>query len=134
MSNPIDTNNTNTSNLVNTNNDDTSNEQTEQIEYYRRLVLTFIEKNKHDLLKIYLQHKETASDEDKLAVLGVQLFFEDEPIPKIDVAYLPLQILSQELINIVNERIQVNNEHIIYFLMITPCEQQILELDIRTLQ
>ena len=31
------------------------------------------------------------------------------------------------------ERMEINNEHIIYFLMITPCEEQILEIDARDL-
>ena len=51
----------------------------------------------------------------------------------MDVAYLPVRVLDEDIRNMVLERIKENDNHIIYFLMITPHEEQILELDIRSL-
>ena len=51
----------------------------------------------------------------------------------IDVAYIPLNILPEELATSVNDLKNINSENIIYFLLITPFEEKIVELDIRTL-
>jgi hypothetical protein len=131
MSDP-NTNNINTTNTV----DNQYNEQfIKQLETYRNMVMSFINTNKADLLKIYMQHRNTANDDnddqDKLAVLGIQLVMSDKP--SIDIAYLPIHILETEIQKKLHERIEINNDNIIYFLMITPCEEQILEIDARDL-
>lgn len=128
MSDP-NTNNTNNINTV----DNQYNEQfIKQLETYRNMVMSFINTNKADLLKIYMQHRNTANDDnEKLAVLGIQLVMSDKP--SIDIAYLPVHILEPEIQKKLHERIEINNDNIIYFLMITPCEEQILEIDARDL-
>ena len=103
-----------------------------QLEKYRKMVVSFITHNKADLLKIYMQHRNNAIVEsDKIAVLGIQLIIDEKP--SIDIAYLPVHVLEPEIQKKIHERMEINNEHIIYFLMITPCEEQILEMDIRDL-
>jgi len=104
----------------------------EQIMHYRNVALTFINKNKQELVQIYLQHIKTAPVEDRDGVLGINL---NEIIEKnnIDVAFIPARILPIELVNKILARQKENNENIIYFLLITPLEEQILEVDIRSL-
>ncbi len=100
----------------------------EQINKYRNLALGFIQNNKIDLARIYLRHKQTDGD----GVLGVNLE-EVEEKQNIDVSYIPMNILPEAYVAIVNERKGANNENIIYILLITPAEEKILEMDIRTL-
>ena len=104
----------------------------EQIIHYRNVALTFINKNKQDLVQIYLQHIKTAPIEDREGVLGINLNEINEK-NNIDVAFIPARILPIELANKILERQKENNENIIYFLLITPLEEQILEVDIRSL-
>lgn len=104
----------------------------EQIIHYRNVAITFINKNKQELVQIYIQHIKTAPIEDKEGVLGINLG-EIEEKHNIDVAFIPVKVLPVELVNKIRERQKVNNENIIYFLLITPLEEQILEVDIRSL-
>ena len=104
----------------------------EQIIHYRNVAITFINKNKQELVQIYIQHIKTAPIEDKEGVLGINLG-EIEEKHNIDVAFIPVKVLPVELVNKILERKKVNNENIIYFLLITPLEEQILEVDIRSL-
>lgn len=104
----------------------------EQIIHYRNVALTFINKNKQDLVQIYLQHIKTAPIEDREGVLGINLNEINEK-NNVDVAFIPARILPIELANKILERQKENNENIIYFLLITPLEEQILEVDIRSL-
>ena len=104
----------------------------EQIIHYRNVAITFINKNKQELVQIYIQHIKTAPIEDKEGVLGINLG-EIEEKHNIDVAFIPVKVLPVELVNKILERQKVNNENIIYFLLITPLEEQILEVDIRSL-
>ena len=99
----------------------------QNIELYRGTAIRFIENNASDLMQLYLEHRKTIE-----GVLGINLI-DIETTKKIDVAYIPLNILPEELLKSVNERKEVNNENIIYFLLITPFEEKIIELDIRTL-
>ena len=99
---------------------------------YRNMIVSFINTNKADLLKIYMQHRNNAQDDlEKIAILGIQLIIDDKPT--IDIAYLPVHILETEISKKIYEQMAKNNEHIIYFLMITPCEEQILKIDVRDL-
>ena len=104
----------------------------EQIIHYRNVALTFINKNKQDLVQIYLQHIKTSSIEDREGVLGINLT-EIKEKNNIDVAFIPARILPIELVNKILARQKENDENIIYFLLITPLEEQILEVDIRSL-
>lgn len=99
----------------------------QQIEMYRGTAIKFIEKNASDLAQIYLTNRKTEE-----GVLGINLT-DIETTNHIDVAYIPLHILPEELLKSINERKTENNENIIYFLLITPFEEKIIELDIRTL-
>ena len=99
----------------------------QQIELYRGTAIRFIEKNAKDLSQIYLTHRKTED-----GVLGINLT-DIDTTNNIDVAYLPLNILPAELDKIINDLKDINSENIIYFLLITPYEEKIVELDIRTL-
>ena len=99
----------------------------QQIKLYRGTAIRFIEKNAKDLSKIYLTHRKTED-----GVLGINLSVIDTT-NNIDVAYIPLNILPEELATSVNDLKNINSENIIYFLLITPFEEKIVELDIRTL-
>lgn len=104
----------------------------QNIQKYRNITITFINQHKKDLVSIFLQHSKDASDEDRIGVLGINLLGFDET-GKLDVAYLPIHALGEDSKNKILERIKENDIHIIYFLMITPLEEQIIELDIRVL-
>jgi hypothetical protein len=99
----------------------------QQIESYRETSIRFIENNGSELMQLYLTHRKNEE-----GVLGINLI-DIETTQKIDVAYIPLTILPEELVKSINERKEENNENIIYFLLITPFEEKIIELDIRTL-
>ena len=99
----------------------------QQVELYRGTAIRFIENNAQDLVRIYLENRKNEE-----GLLGINLA-DIETTKNIEVAYIPLHILPEELLKSVNERKEVNNENIIYFLLITPFEEKIIELDIRTL-
>ena len=106
---------------------------TEQdLQKYRNIAITFINQHKKELVSIFLQHSREATDEDRIGVLGINLLGFDDT-GKIDVAYLPIRILGDATRNRIQDRIKENDIHIIYFLMLTPLEEQIMELDIRDL-
>jgi hypothetical protein len=101
---------------------------------YRNTAITFIGNNKKELASIYLQHSNATDvpDEDRCGVLGINLV-EIEEKNNVDVAFIPTKLLHIELVNQINERKKENDENIIYFLLLTPVEEKILEIDIRTL-
>ena len=105
-----------------------------KITHYRNVAISFINAHKKDLVSIYLQHAKSPSiaEEERNGVLGINMI-EMEERQNIDVAFLPLKILPIELVNTILEKQKENNEHIIYFLMISPIEEKLLEIDIRTL-
>ena len=107
-------------------------EMIKKIAHYRNVALSFINAHKKDLVSIYLQHIKNAPEEDKLGVLGINMVDMEER-QNIDVAFLPMRILHTELVNNILERQKENNENIIYFLMINPIEEKLIEIDIRTL-
>jgi hypothetical protein len=104
----------------------------ELIQKYRNLTIGFINQNKQNLITIFLQHSREASDEDRIGVLGIN-FLDFDKTSKVDVAYLPVRILEEDTRTQILERINVNGNQVIYFLMITPVEDKILEIDIRDL-
>lgn len=109
-------------------------EMIDKISYYRNVALGFIDAHKKDLVSIYMKHTKNNDipEEERNGVLGINLL-EIEERKNIDVALLPLKILPLELTNTILERQQINNEHIIYILIITPLEEKLIEIDIRTL-
>ncbi len=104
----------------------------QDLQKYRNITITFINQHKKELVSIFLQHSKEASDEDRIGVLGINLLDFNET-GKIDVAYLPVRVLGDDTRNRILERIKENDIHVIYFLMLTPLEEQIIELDIRDL-
>jgi hypothetical protein len=99
---------------------------------YRNLAVAFINQHKKDLASIFLQHSREAIDEDRIGVLGINLVNFDST-GKVDVAYLPVRILEPILAQQIHDRIKENEIQIIYFLMSTLFEDQLVEIDIRTL-
>lgn len=110
----------------------TPEQHAELVQKYCNLTIGFINQNKKNLIAIFLQHSREASDEDRIGVLGIN-FLEFDKTSKVDVAYLPVRILEEAIREQVLSRINENNKEIIYFLMITPVEDKILEIDIRDL-
>jgi len=100
----------------------------EQILKYRNMAVKFIETNKTNLINIYLQHYKT----DGLGILLIN-FPEVELKSNVDVSYINNKILDADIIEKINECKIHNDDNIIYFFLITPVEEKIIEIDIRTL-
>ena len=96
----------------------------EDINKYRQMALQFINYNKQNLISIYLKHSN--------GILIIN-FNEFDKTNKIDVSFISIKLLSDELLAEINKCKENNNENIIYFLLITPYEDKIIEIDIRTL-
>ena len=105
----------------------------EDINKYRQISLKFIELNKSNLINIYLKHLNGTEENEGEGVLFINLN-EYEKNNKIDVSFVVLKILSDELIKKLDECKEKNDEHIIYFILITPYEEKIIEIDSRTLK
>ena len=105
----------------------------EDIHKYRQISLKFIELNKSNLINIYLKHLNGTEENEGEGVLFINLN-EYEKNQKIDVSFVILKILSDDLIKKLDECKEKNNEHIIYFILITPYEEKIIEIDSRTLK
>jgi hypothetical protein len=105
----------------------------EDINKYRQISLKFIELNKSNLINIYLKHLNGTEENEGEGVLFINLN-EYEKNKKIDVSFFVLNILSDELIKKLDECKEKNDEHIIYFILITPYEEKIIEIDSRTLK
>ena len=100
----------------------------EQIQKYRDIAVKFINNNKTNLIRIYMQHFTT----DGNGILLINLF-EIEIKKNVDVSFIKNVILDNDLLEKINERKTHNDENIIYFLLVTPAEEKIIEIDIRTL-
>jgi hypothetical protein len=100
----------------------------EQILKYRNMAVKFIETNKTNLINIYLQHYKT----DGAGILLIN-FPEVELKSNVDVSYINNEILDADILEKINERKIHNDDNIIYFFLITPVEEKIIEIDIRTL-
>ena len=105
----------------------------EDINKYRQISLKFIELNKSNLINIYLKHLNGTEENEGEGVLFINLN-EYEKTQKIDVSFVVLNILSDELIKKLDECKEKNDEYIIYFILITPYEEKIIEIDSRTLK
>ena len=105
----------------------------EDINKYRQISLKFIELNKSNLINIYLKHLNGTEENEGEGVLFINLN-EYEKNKKIDVSFVVLNILSDELIKKLDECKEKNDEYIIYFILITPYEEKIIEIDSRTLK
>ena len=107
----------------------------EQIEKYREMTVKFIENNRIELFRIYLQHSKLSNNVDNVDNSGILVinFFEVESKNKVDVSYVPMNILDIDIVEKINERKENNDENIIYIFLITPYEEKIIEIDIRTL-
>jgi len=102
----------------------------DKVDKYRSLSLKFIDTNKIDLIRIYMQHSKVDGD----GVLGINFEEVDGEFKgNVDVSYIPFTILPLVLVDKVKERKLENNDNIIYILLITPVEETIIEIDIRTL-
>jgi len=104
----------------------------EDINKYRQIALKFIELNKSNLINIYLKHLNGTEENEGEGVLFINLN-EYETKQKIDVSFVVLNILSDELIKKLDECKEKNDTNTIYFILITPYEEKIIEIDSRTL-
>jgi hypothetical protein len=99
-----------------------------QIEKYRTIAINFINNNKNNLIRIYMQHFTTDGE----GILLIDLF-EIETKKNVDVSFVKIEILDNDLLEKINERKTQNDNNIIYLLLVTPVEEKIIEIDIRTL-
>ena len=113
------------------------------------IALTFINSNKKDLANIYLQHtsllnvetnddNDNADNADNLKVVkrvkGVLcIYLGNIDKNKIDVAFIANKVIPLDIITKINERCLLNDENIIYFILITNLEEKLIEIDIRSL-
>jgi hypothetical protein len=95
---------------------------------YRSMSLNFINSNKLELIKIYITHLK----EDGPGMLFISLI-DNENVKRVDVSFVKEEVISLEILDKVNLRKEKNNTNIIYALLIAPCEDNIIELDIRDL-
>ncbi len=111
---------------------------------YRDIALYFINNNKQNLISIYLKHSKDDKDKEKdkekeknnecEGILLIDLNnFDFDKKNKIDVSYIELKLLDKKVIKEINKCKENNNENIIYFVLVTPFEYKIVEIDIRTL-
>ncbi len=99
------------------------------IQKYRNIALKFINNNKSNLISIYVKHFQT--DGDGILLLNM---LDIETKNNVDVSFVKSEIIDKDLLEKINERKLQNNENIIYLLLITPIEEKIIEIDIRTLK
>ena len=99
---------------------------------YREMTVQFINNNKQNLVSIYLKHSKGNEENEGEGILLIN-FIDFDKTNKIDVSFIALKLLADELINEINKCKETNNENIIYFLLMTPYEDKIIEIDIRTL-
>ena len=99
---------------------------------YREMSVQFINNNKQNLVSIYLKHSKGNEENEGEGILLIN-FNEYEKTKNIDVSFIALKLLSDELTIEINKCKETNNENIIYFLLMTPYEDKIIEIDIRTL-
>ena len=104
----------------------------EDILKYRKMTVQFINNNKQNLVSIYLKHTKGNEENEGEGILLIN-FSDFDTTNKIDVSFIALKLLAEEIINDINKCKETNNENIIYFLLITPYEDKIIEIDIRTL-
>ena len=101
----------------------------EQKQKYYNIAVSFINNNKANLVSIYLEHSKTDGD----GILLINMI-DIETKKNVDVSYVKNEIIDNDLIEKINERKSHNNNlNIIYLLLITPIEEQIIEIDIATL-
>jgi len=104
----------------------------EDINIYRQNAVKFIETNKLNLINIYQKHTNGTEENEGPGVLFINLL-DFEKTQKIDVSFIILNLLSDEVLKKLDECKERNSEDIIYFILITPYEEKIIEIDIRTL-
>lgn len=104
----------------------------EEIMKYRNIAISFINSCKKDLVSIFLQHSRDAPDEDRIGVLSINIT-DNNTTGGVNVSYIPVRILEEPLQMTILEKISENNRNIIYLLIFTPVEMQVLEVDIRSL-
>ena len=102
--------------------------QEEILQKYRNISLKFIETNKNQLIQIYIQHSKADSE----GVLAINIS-EVESKNNVEVSFIPLDILTDMFLQKIKDRKLVNDSNIIYIFLITPVEEQIIEIDIRSL-
>jgi len=102
------------------------------INIYRQNAVKFIESNKSHLINIYQTHTNGTGDNEGPGVLFINLL-NFEKTQKIDVSFITLKLLSDEVLKKIDERKEKNSQDIIYFILITPYEEKIIEIDIKTL-
>jgi hypothetical protein len=102
------------------------------INKYRDMSIQFINTNKQNLVNIYLKHTNGSEENEGEGILLIN-FNDFEKLNKIDVSFISIKLLSDDFMNEINKCKENNDENIIYFLLMTPYEDKIIEIDIRTL-
>lgn len=101
----------------------------DNITKYQQIALKFIEVNKQNLVSIYLHHSNGTEENEGHGILVITL----NETNNINVSFLPFTFMNIELCNQIYKLQETNNENIIYCKLDTPYDNNILEIDIRTL-
>lgn len=105
-----------------------SNFTDEQSTKYRNIILNFLDKNKQEISKIYQTHAE--QDGAGMIVLD---YIEQNSETNINVIFVKKEAIPDNILEKINERSLQNHTSVIYIYMITPCEEQLIEIDFRDL-
>ena len=106
--------------------------QAEQADKFISLALKFIETNKKGLIEIYLKHSRGTGENEGEGMLVINLR-EVDLKQNVEVSFLPYKFAPEELVKQIADLKLKNNDYIIYLMLITPFEQQLIEVDVRTL-
>ena len=102
----------------------------DNITKYRQMAIKFIEINKQHLVSIYLKHSKGTEENEGDGILVISRLNETN---NINVSFLPFTFMNIELCNQIYKLKETNNENIIYCQLDTPYENNLIEIDIRTL-
>jgi hypothetical protein len=100
----------------------------EELAKFRNIALNFIKNNRNSIAQIYINHFK----EDGLGIILIDII-EIETTQKIDVSFVKFEALPIDLAKKIGERAEKNSNDIMYMYMMTPCEEKIVEMDIRDL-
>jgi multidrug efflux pump subunit AcrA (membrane-fusion protein) len=103
-----------------------------QADKFISLALNFIETNKKGLIEIYLKHSRGTGENEGEGMLVINLR-EVDLKQNVEVSFLPYKFAPEELVKQIAELKLKNNDYIIYLMLITPFEQQLIEVDVRSL-
>lgn len=96
---------------------------------YRNIILNFVDKNKTEIAKIYQTHAE----QDGAGMIVLDYVEQENGETNINVIFVKKEAIPENILEKINERSLQNHSNVIYMYMITPFEEQLIEMDFRDL-